>query len=181
LYDAVGNITRDAKQTTTIAWTPYGKVDKVTKDDAAFTKFLYDASGNRIIKKRVNTAGLETISYYVRDPSGNIMAVYERVNSTGVTGEAVLNEIPIYGSQRLGAYRKAVPLGALGASNGLFNRELSVRQYELNDHLGNVRNVVSDRKLSTLSGTTFSNFEPEVVTVSQLLSVWYGSPWTYLE
>lgn len=45
----------------------------------------------------------------------------------------------------------------------LFTRELDNKRYELSDHLGNVRVVVSDRKLSTLGANGPENFTAAVL------------------
>lgn len=58
-----------------------------------------------------------------------------------------------------------------GAKNSLYsllrslNRMLP-RRYELTDHLGNVRATISDRKLSTLTGTTPGSFRAELLSAS---------------
>jgi RHS repeat-associated protein len=71
--------------------------------------------------------GEEKTTYYSRDASGNVMAVYQ--------GEE-LAEQPIYGSSRLGMY--------IGG-NGPGKRIWTNKRYELTNHLGNVMVVVSDR------------------------------------
>lgn len=226
-YDAIGNLIRDAQQDVDVVWNPYGKVLTVTRGDH-HTEFGYDAAGNRVSKKRVNASGLATTNYYVRDASGNIMAVYEKIEQAGSEAETVLTELPIYGSDRLGNYinpvslagSTAVPLlpgevritsntvkeqyenlsylvdpgvqltlaggftytssaatgntfvvrvGEMGsgvpATEHLYTRRLNSRQYELKDHLGNIRNVISDVKLSVITGTTPGSYEPEVTSV----------------
>ncbi|WP_160143455.1 LamG-like jellyroll fold domain-containing protein [Chryseolinea soli] len=228
LYDQVGNLTRDQKQGNSIKWSPYGKVLRVNNDGGTYTQFHYDALGNRVSKRRTNTAGLSTTTYYVRDAAGNIMGVYERTEG-GTTTELTLLELPIYGSNRLGQYNKpitvptqpieglqsgevridadankntyegisylinstvtltlgpgftnvgsdgnATPLTVrIGESGGvplpgtgMYTRELSSRLYELKDHLGNIRAVITDTKLSVVSSGTPVAFEPKVTNVS---------------
>ena len=111
--------------TSQIQWDVYGKIEQVTiteRDgtaEGAITnakqlRFAYDAGGNRIEKSLYHGTTEpapypETSTFYVRDASGNIMAVYERKietieNSTGYTVSLSLKEQPIYGSDRLGQY-----------------------------------------------------------------------------
>jgi len=68
-----------------------------------------------------------TITRYIRDASGNVMAVYQA---------DTLSERPIYGSSRLGNLSYASKPGY---------RTVGHKQYELSNHLGNVLAVVSDR------------------------------------
>jgi RHS repeat-associated protein len=122
-YDAIGNLTKDvAGGVTNIEWTPSGKVRKVTKSSGSPIEFRYDAAGNRVEKKQGTT-----ITRYIRDASGNVMAVYQN---------NVLTERPIYGSSRLGQLDSASAPGY---------RRVGLKRYELSNHLGNVLAVVSDR------------------------------------
>jgi RHS repeat-associated protein len=120
----------------------YGKVASVSKNTGGVT-YLYDAAGQRVAK---SVGGVTT--HYVRDASGNVMAIYEN---------NVLKELPIYGSSRLGVYK--VPAGGLEAERNKLT--LGRREYELTNHLGNVLAVVSDVKLPTakvLSHTDYYAF-----------------------
>jgi YD repeat-containing protein len=127
-YDEIGNlIANESAGVTYIQWTVHGKVRSVTKEDGSTVQFVYDGSGNRVAK-RVSTGGTTTTTHYVRDASGNVMAVYN---------DTELAEQPIYGSSRLGMYTG-------GAAAG--RRTLGYKKYELSNHLGNVLAVVGDRK-----------------------------------
>ncbi len=126
VYDAIGNLIADQEEGSRISWTPYGKVREVkTKNDSVVVRFRYDATGNRI-EKRLEKYDTTLITRYVRDASGNVMAIY---NDTTVT------ERPIYGSSRLGIYKGEVLEG---------NQTLGRRNYELSNHLGNVLTVITD-------------------------------------
>lgn len=172
-YDNIGNLIRDRQQLRKIEWTPYGKVKRVnvTLNDAngtltgAYTEFRYDATGNRIMKKRVNVSGAQSIDYYVRDAEGNVMAVYHQENPSGSTGPITTSEVPLYGSARIGMYKKAESVTSLftAPADGIYTRLLDKRTYEITDHLENIRAVVSDRKLSTLTGTVPGSFRPKVM------------------
>jgi RHS repeat-associated protein len=89
------------------------------------------------------------ITNYVRDASGNVMAIY-RTPAAGaqipVSGNLELTEVPIYGSSRLGQY-----LG--GRKEG--QRRLGQKNYELSNHLGNVLTVITDNiNMSITDGVT---------------------------
>ncbi|WP_375577566.1 RHS repeat-associated core domain-containing protein [Marivirga tractuosa] len=126
IYDEIGNLVEDVQEGTTIEWTPYGKVRTVTKAAENLTiNYRYDAAGNRVAKI-VDKDGEVTTNRYIRDASGNVMAVYQ---------DTLTLEHHIYGSSRLGlALDKAKP-GQL---------KLGHRQYELSNHLGNVLAVITD-------------------------------------
>jgi len=112
-------------------------------------------------------------TYYSKDASGNTMAVYARksevfsgdmfdVNNNKAVFTPI--EYPIYGSSRLGNYipqstnstEVLYTLQATGedlySSNINIHQEhndyLNSRNYELNDHLGNVSATVSDYKIA---------------------------------
>lgn len=53
-----------------------------------------------------------------------------------------------------------------GSVANVYERTLDYKQYELKDHLGNVRAVVTDRKLSTLDGNTPTDFKPSIASAS---------------
>ncbi len=126
-YDAIGNLITDSGEGTTITWTPYGKVRSVTHDDGTVVNYRYDAAGNRI-EKRVTKNNDTQITRYLRDASGNVLAIYK---------DNILIEQPVYGSSRLGQYQ---PKATFTAGS----HYLGQRNYELSNHLGNVLAVVSD-------------------------------------
>ena len=154
-YDVVGNLSRDQQAGTRLNRTPYGKVETITN---ALTKrqisFGYDAQGNRAYRENVSPDDEGTSTYYVRDAQGNILAVYEyTVNNTSF----VLIEQPIYGTTRLGARQPglALPRGQqLPAASGYYAHALGQKAYELADHLGNVRAVLTDEKTGGVSSAT---------------------------
>lgn len=130
-----------------IKWTVYGKIAEVIPANnyslttqKPYLKFTYDANGNRIAKHAIHPPyndGSQTVpnnenyapdgitpesenvisTYYVRDGSGNIMAVYERTNektvntatdgSTFYTAKFKQKEVDLYGSERVGTYNPA--------------------------------------------------------------------------
>ena len=113
--------------TLNISWNVYGKVKSVEKvitgngvNRTDFIDFLYTTNGDRrskVFKEDKNNDGsLDeteiTSTYYVRDASSNIMAIYERKNElvAGTQYNAIftLIEQPLYGSDRIGVSNRKV-------------------------------------------------------------------------
>ncbi len=189
-YDAMGNLIADAsEEIASIEWDVRGKVRKVTRT-ATSTKsdleFFYDALGQRVMKlerkKNVAVGGqIDVTTIYVRDATGNVMAVYtnERVRVAGdpsgpvntVRNTLTLDEHHIYGASRLGmeTYDNLVLADFTTINHPVFStiiawpvtpnnelveqRELKKKRYELTDHLENVLVTVSDRKLAVDANT----------------------------
>ncbi|MEL7147663.1 MAG: hypothetical protein AAFO69_14915, partial [Bacteroidota bacterium] len=139
-YDRIGNLIEDDVQHTTIDWTVYGKVDKVTKGGGNVTDFTYDPAGNRVKKTTTTVDGSSKTTYYIRDASGNIMATYKLQDSETTP---LLQEMPIYGSSRLGEYRGQSVWGQL---------QLGERRYEVSNHLGNVLSTFTDQLIVDTNG-----------------------------
>jgi YD repeat-containing protein len=139
-YDAIGNLIRDTKEgITNITWGVYGKILSVTKASGTIT-YTYDASGNRISK---NFNGKTT--FYMRDASGNVMAVYEQRSDLN-SGHLTESEVHLYGSSRLGIFN--INRDMVNPPEGeITNFERGRKFFELSNHLGNVLVTVSDRKI----------------------------------
>lgn len=154
-YDEIGNMIKDNQEgITNIEWTVYGKIKTITKTGGPTVSYTYDASGNRISKQ----VGTKT-TFYVRDASGNVMAIYENGNNEINSGKLSQIEVDLYGSSRLGIWKRnldvestnwwlfettAMP-GTNGGRTAVLTRGTTT--YELSNHLGNVLVTVSDRKI----------------------------------
>ena len=148
-YDQIGNLTQNLEDgIEDIEWNIYGKVEKVSKTNGTLISYRYDGTGNRILKEVRTTTTVHT-NLYLRDASGNVMAIYEEKTDQTLA----VKEIPIYGSSRLGQYR---PKAATKPT------ALGQRIYEFSNHLGNVLVTLTDNKVPQTDG----NYESVVVSAS---------------
>ena len=186
-YDAIGNLVKDqSEKISEIRWRVDGKISDIIREGgtAPNLSFEYDAMGNRITKiAKPQSSGVEqgqdqwTYTHYVRDASGNPMAVYTEsfeacssCTGTGTTHLATvaLSEHNLYGSDRLGI-AKGQGAQTYEATSDLINgvtmleardvftdaittpnynaREDGSKVYELKNHLGNVYNTIADYKI----------------------------------
>lgn len=187
LYDEIGNLRYDFKENiSSIVWNVYGKISSITKSDPGGSgsrikqvQYTYDAAGQRI-SKRVSKYNTTTVEYtwYVKDASGNAMSIYNYSgdSTAGLSAQILYQkEINLYGSSRIGSLKvnrnvEAVsqledsayksPLLADSIRGKFFVR--GNKQYELNNHLGNVLATISDKKIPYSSnGTTVSYYNAE--------------------
>lgn len=149
-YDNLGQMTLQTRANGQNYYVNYDVNGQVTAiySDLARTQprvsFAYDEGGMRISK----TDHIQNVTtYYVYDGIGNMMAIYDNVNSA-----LLQKEIPLYASEKIGLYSKV--------NNGY--------QFELKDHLGNVRAVIN--------GTKLSNGQIDVLSYSDYYP--FGSPLT---
>lgn len=153
-YDEIGNLIQDKSQDIPlngIQWNVYGKIRSVTRlagSGKPNLAFEYDAAGNRIAKT-VQLPGDPycTTTWYVRDATGNNLATYEYRWKPADPGNGYtlnLLENAIYGSSRLGLVERNVDM--LAANTNEIARVIGNKRYELANHLGNVIDVVSDKK-----------------------------------
>lgn len=119
-YDKIGNLLKDVtEEIDSISWSVYGKVLAVTRTtnnhNKADLEFAYDGNGNRIlkiVKPRTNgvisTEDQWVYTHYVRDASGNTMAIYEKtyedLGSGNYRSIFQQKEVNLYGSNRLGTF-----------------------------------------------------------------------------
>ena len=166
-YDDIGDLQSDVQEEiANIDWNVYGKIRTITRipgSQKPDLEFMYDPGGNRVAKIVKNKTGDTTVTYYVRDASGNVMSVYEQV----ANGASIdLLESHIYGRKRIGIAMPDEPsmLDTDPATGYQYYRCLAgLRSYELTDHLGNVRAVISDARttagaIALLSATDYYPF-----------------------
>ena len=148
-YNKIGQLTGDAQQEITgVIWNVYGKVLSLSDSTYAIT-FTYDASGNRISK---TVHGITT--WYVRDAEGNVMSVYMEGNGAIHGDSLTQTEADIYGSNRLGLLNLSV--NCAGSLTRLTQLSLvrGSKLFELTNHLGNVLETISDKKIQHTSDSS---------------------------
>lgn len=167
-YDAIGQLIKDdAENIINIEWKVTNKVEEVqidTDNDLVVDKFIhfdYDPMGNRIAK-HVTKDSEKTSTFYILDAQGNPMSIYT-YRSTDTKYE--LTERSLYGSSRVGmetpnqelSFRTLNQTATQSAYYSTLNYT-GDKSYELSNHLGNVLEVITDRKLpiesTTLLGRT---------------------------
>ena len=151
-YDQEGRLIYDEQEDLSISWRVDGKVKKITRTDNAKQniRFDYDAMGHRIAKHVLNSSDvLQKSTYYVLDAQGNTLSIYERkVDETEQNVSYNQVEKHIYGSTRLGILTESVKvLASEYVPYPMWSvvHEIGNRNYELNNHLGNVLSVISDK------------------------------------
>ncbi len=189
-YDQIGQlITDDQEEIAEIQWKVTGKVHKIIRESGSTKhnlEFVYDAMGNRIMKIVSDNSGnvLEKY-YYIRDAQGNVMSLYTYIPETGEDdAKLFLTERDIYGSSRLGVEQVNQVIASYpdpgyvtineenGIYIGIFNhysQTVGDKRYELSNHLGNVLEVVTDRKLqieTTIGSGVLDYYSADVVSQS---------------
>ena len=163
-YDEIGQLIQDKQEDIeTIEWKVTGKVHKIIRKSGSSKdnlEFVYDAMGNRIMKIITDNGGnLIAKTYYLRDAQGNCMSIYTLADNPSETyKELTLTERSIYGSSRVGTENPGLTLtsydpGFTEPTELALEQEIGDRRYELSNHLGNVLQVVTDRKLAVDDGT----------------------------
>jgi hypothetical protein len=144
-YDNAGNLKSDVREgITNIGWTATGRIRSISKSDNSSLQFVYDATGTRVKKIYTSPGGLITTTYYVKDHSGNTLAIYDDFQK---------KEQQLYGNGRLGTW-KPTPQPS--------------REYELVNHLKNVFVTISDQKIPVDEGSNGSidYYTADVLTTS---------------
>ena len=161
-YDLLGQLTKDIQEgIVNYDWRLSDR--KLRSITGVSTKpdvnFIYNPFGQRvvkIVKPKVNGVVDKQsnwiYTYYSYDANGQVMAVYDcKLDATNAAlNKATLKEQHLYGSQRLGMVNKNTLLyqsnTAFTAISPLVQNTYGNTKYELNNHLGNVNAVITDRR-----------------------------------
>lgn len=170
-YDETGRLIREVSNpqdlTLKISWTPFGKVDQVKRLNASGIlqsthDYLYDAMGNQVSDiETITGVGKDTL-YKIFSGSHNHIATYHMQNGVAGTGRMGITERYLYGQERLGTIKGSNVIGTgvyitwvwtwtpwgwvwlpfIHYTNYIWGPSPD-KQYELHDHLGNVRSTVA--------------------------------------
>lgn len=141
-YNSIGQLTQDSEQNIDYFYNTQGLVSEIRRNGSPLVRFFYNERGHRVRKESFAPAGNE---YYVSDISGNVMSIYTQSSSSPLRQQ----EMPIYGISRLGVCFKAT------SSNP------EIRNYQVTDHLGNVRAVIQKQAGNPyVSMISYSDYYP---------------------
>jgi hypothetical protein len=182
-YDGEGRLVRDdAEEIASITWTVTGKVKEVIRTSGSTKKnlkFRYDAMGQRVAKEVYDSQNnWEKTIFYVRDPQGNVMAIYDKtINAQSQQISYKVVERDMYGSSMVGLVKSEIELiNASIPSTSSFVHGVGKKQYYMQNHLSNVLSVVSDLKVAKdwNADLVVDYCRAEIVSVSDVFP--FGSP-----
>lgn len=134
-YNSIGQLVKNTEEGVEYIYNASGLVTQVKKDGQVFLNINYDDKGKRVRKEVTYDNGVSwQETYYVRDAAGSVMAVYGG-NYTNNSSTVYLKDNSIFGLSRLGNV----------ADNGK-------TFYELKDHLGSVKAVITKNLMTGTAG-----------------------------
>lgn len=129
--NAIGQMTyNEAEEVSSITYYPNGLVKYVGYLNDNSAHYFYDDRGKKLKTIFHNyTSDTYTYTWYVYDAAGNVLAMYESFKIPPSTSLTALNltKQPLYGAGRIGVLDKTTD---------------DVIDYEITDHLGNVRATI---------------------------------------
>ncbi|MEM1323824.1 MAG: RHS repeat-associated core domain-containing protein [Bacteroidota bacterium] len=144
-YNQIGQLTEDVSEDHKIVYNTAGKVIEVRTRGTNLLKvaFKYGPDGQRVKKLSYNTSGtLIKTTWYLRSSGGVIQGIYEKEGSSS----PALTEWAILGMGHLGT--------ALNGGSGISY------EYELKDHLGNVRAVLQGGSSNVQEVEYYADYYP---------------------
>jgi RHS repeat-associated protein len=146
-YDNAGRLKEDLQRNWRVNWSPFNKIISQTPatNNTSALLYTYDVDQNRLQKQFTAPGDVNKSSFYIRDPQGNLLALYEKSNTDPLL---TAKELHLYGSNSLGY----ITIG-------------TGRRYSISNHLGNVMAVVTQNRIGNTS-TNPTHFNPEIVTTN---------------
>ncbi|MGW9686761.1 RHS repeat domain-containing protein [Flagellimonas sp. 2504JD1-5] len=145
VYNKIGQLTENVEEKVKYYYNASGLVTEVRKDNAPIVKFYYNDRNHRVRKETFSGGMAVSNTYYIRDVSGKVMAIY-----SGST----LQQQPMYGNQRFAVY----------------DRPGDATTYQLTDHLGNVR-AIFQKSGSSTSNEGYNDYYPFGMLMPQRNSI----------
>jgi hypothetical protein len=168
-FDSEGRLVRDRQEEIdTIIWTVSGKVKEIIRtpnSEKPNLRMEYDAFGRRVAKYVYNnqTDLLEKATFYLLDPQGNQISIYEYTIDSNTT-KYNLTDRNIFGSSRLGTLKEKVDM--FNPQNLPSYGVLGNRNFEISNHLGNVQTVINDHVFPLSSdGATIDGYQVGIESV----------------
>jgi|GEM_PF-3357163 len=143
-YDPMGRIISNRHDgIARIEYNAYNKIKRVVSTDNSrpTLEYTYDAMQQLLNKKAIEGGGNYTETFYAYDAMGVLMSTYTH-HHTAEGNTITLNDFMAYGSSRLGSYIVNEPEG--GTTAPVFTA--ANLRFELTDHLGTVRAVITGEK-----------------------------------
>jgi hypothetical protein len=144
-YDRDGRLARDVRGALNLRWTMDNKL-RQAQNGSRFVRYWYDASGQRVMKRLHG----DTAEYIIRDGTGNELLRTTRRNNSTASPVLVRTEANVYGASRIGVHELPMPTTP-PQPDTMETRASSRYNYEITDHLGNVRVTVGDVKTFVVS------------------------------
>ena len=160
MYDPSGNLVKE-NLNNNVSWDIYFKISSVNFSGMEWTNYLYDPMGNKATQDEYTSGGNVLNTYrYVRDPQGQLLAIYRQQTGTSGTILPRVEEFQLYGSDHIGVRftddaTRAEPM----------KRFRQRSNYFVKNHLGNVLAKVSDYRIGVYDYTIpgFHHYEAENV------------------
>ena len=140
-YDESGRLVTDDSEGILMTWTSNNKVESIVRDDGSGVTYRYGPSDFMNIKSKDDST-----TYYLRGPAGEELATYHFNNESGIE----LSKIKLAD----GCYQTDGDTSSTaihGSDTRTYRRALGNRLFELHDHLGTVRTLISDLTSGTSS------------------------------
>ncbi len=179
-YDATGNLIGDVQGGLTVAWNAYERVEGTQRVGGGMYEMVYDGDLRRVRKRFMKDGGERNV-YYVRDLSGEVLAVYtDTIKPDGTVQVFEQTEVTLKGAKRLGI--DPVGRDMLHMYGPVRRRCRDRKRYELSNHLGNVLAVVSDRKFAQGGGgNQVSYFEVQKIAAADYYPYGQLHPGRYVD
>ncbi len=158
-YDNKGRLIHDASESdATLTWNDHDLLTTYTSAGATI-EYMYNALNNRSIQKYDNQNGEIIIS----DLRGKELGTYKIVD-----GNLIWSDVPIYAVSKIGVWHPNLimqtPSATTDSTHTGFVR--GKKLYHLNNHIGDVLAVVSDRKIVVQTGALYA-WAPDIIAAQE--------------